>query len=88
MFIHAKYPGKDSSTGEAFARGTLIDFNPQLRTTRIVKDSKDTETGRYLAARTRSDGLVSNVFNIGGKEYYRNKRGTCEDAPACGCCTI
>jgi len=28
------------------------------------------------------------VFRIGGREYYRNARGTCEDAPCCGCCTI
>ena len=21
-----------------------------------------------------------------GREYYRNRRGLCEDAPCCGCC--
>jgi hypothetical protein len=31
---------------------------------------------------------VSDVFNISGREYYRNKAGRCEDAPCCGCCTI
>lgn len=25
---------------------------------------------------------------IGGKEYTRNAKGRCEDAPCCGCCTI
>lgn len=28
------------------------------------------------------------TFNIGGRDYYRNSRGRCEDAPCCGCCTI
>jgi len=25
-------------------------------------------------------------YGSDGKEYYRNKRGRCEDAPCCGCC--
>lgn len=29
-----------------------------------------------------------NTLVIGGKEYTRNARGICEDAPCCGCCTI
>jgi hypothetical protein len=36
----------------------------------------------------REDRYVSHIYNIGGQEYYRNKRGRCEDAPCCGCCTI
>lgn len=42
--------------------------------------------GRYLRqgmARSVSDHIV-----IGGQSFYRNKRGRCEDAPCCGCCTI
>ena len=31
---------------------------------------------------------VSDEIRIGDQTYYRNKRGTCEDAPCCGCCTI
>ncbi len=27
-------------------------------------------------------------FVIGGKDFIRNSRGRCEDAPCCGCCTI
>ena len=37
--------------------------------------------GRYNPA------WVSHVWNSGGREYYRNKQGRCEDAPCCGCCT-
>lgn len=40
--------------------------------------------GRYLR-RSMSRG-VSHIWNSGGREYYRNKKGRCEDAPCCGCC--
>jgi hypothetical protein len=40
--------------------------------------------GRYLA-RAMSRG-VSDIWSTGGREYYRNRRGLCEDAPCCGCC--
>ena len=40
--------------------------------------------GRYLA-RSMSRG-VSDIWHTGGREYYRNKAGRCEDAPCCGCC--
>jgi transposase-like protein len=31
---------------------------------------------------------VSDVIRTSGGTFYRNKRGRCEDAPCCGCCTI
>lgn len=31
---------------------------------------------------------VSDSFTFGDKTFYRNKKGRCEDAPCCGCCTI
>jgi hypothetical protein len=40
--------------------------------------------GQYMA-RSLSRG-VSDIWRAGGREYYRNKRGRCEDAPCCGCC--
>ena len=40
--------------------------------------------GQYLARSTRRG--VSDMWRVGGREYYRNKRGRCEDAPCCGCC--
>lgn len=40
---------------------------------------------RHLACES---GPSVNVFVIGGKEFTRNAKGTCEDAPCCGCCTI
>ena len=40
--------------------------------------------GRYL--RRSLERSISHVWNSGGREYYRNKTGLCEDAPCCGCC--
>lgn len=40
--------------------------------------------GRYLRA-SMARG-VSDIWTSGGREFYRNKRGRCEDAPCCGCC--
>jgi hypothetical protein len=40
--------------------------------------------GRYL--RQSLARGVSDIWTSGGREYYRNRRGVCEDAPCCGCC--
>lgn len=40
---------------------------------------------RHLACE-KQPGVIS--IRIGGKSFIRNARGTCEDAPCCGCCTI
>jgi hypothetical protein len=40
--------------------------------------------GRYLRA-SMARG-VSDIWMSGGREFYRNRRGLCEDAPCCGCC--
>ena len=40
--------------------------------------------GRYLR-QSLSRG-VSHIWTSGGREFYRNRAGRCEDAPCCGCC--
>lgn len=40
--------------------------------------------GRFVRAAMNRG--VSDVWRSGGREYYRNRRGRCEDAPCCGCC--
>ena len=40
--------------------------------------------GRYL--RQSLERGVSHLWTSGGREYYRNRAGRCEDAPCCGCC--
>lgn len=73
--ISAKYRGKCKLTGNPIKVGDLIEFDT------ITKSA-------YLINSTRLNGLVSDVFNISGREFYRNKGGRCIDAPCCGCCTI
>jgi hypothetical protein len=34
----------------------------------------------------QEDRYISNIFQVGDVELYRNKKGRCEDAPCCGCC--
>lgn len=77
----AKYKGIDSRTGYAIRPGDEIIYDTVTRTAWITDEDED-----RLTFTTKS--YVSDVFNLGGKEYYRNKAGRCEDAPCCGCCTI
>lgn len=42
--------------------------------------------GRYL--RQSMARGVSDIWTSGGREFYRNRRGLCEDAPCCGCCNV
>ena len=86
--MKAKYPGKCAVSGARIYPGDEITFDTVTRKAWIAEPGDcQVSQGSYLAARTRP-GYVSDVFNIGGKEFYRNKSGRCEDAPCCGCCTI
>jgi hypothetical protein len=77
----AKYAGIDSRTGCPIRAGDYIVYDTDTRSAWIDEDEDSyMEQTRYAY---RSD-----IFNIGGREYYRNKAGRCIDAPCCGCCTI
>jgi hypothetical protein len=41
--------------------------------------------GAYLR-RSMAHGVSDIWRGSTGREYYRNRRGLCEDAPCCGCC--
>lgn len=41
---------------------------------------------KHLACAKGEPAVMTVV--IGDREYTRNARGRCEDAPCCGCCTI
>lgn len=41
--------------------------------------------GAYLR-RSMARGVSDIWRGSNGREYYRNRRGLCEDAPCCGCC--
>lgn len=70
----AKYRGTCSESGRAILPGDRVAYSP--RTKQII----------LLETKGSSDRV--DIFVIGDKEYTRNARGRCEDAPCCGCCTI
>ena len=64
-----------------------IDYVRQLDPELVEADPESARAaGRYMRKSLRRGR--SDIFQINGREYYRNKRGKCEDAPCCGCCTI
>ena len=85
----AKYRGKCSVSGAPISPGDQITFDTVTRKAWFSEPGDcQVSSGSYLAARTRTKpGYVSDVYSIAGREYYRNKRGLCIDAPCCGCCT-
>ena len=60
---------------------TVADLDPELTAT---DPDAAIAAGRYMA-RSMARG-ISDIWRANGREYYRNKRGRCEDAPCCGCC--
>jgi len=84
----AKYRGRCSITGAAINPGDDIVFDTVSRKAFFSEPGDcqvEAAAGPYLAA--KKNRYVSNVYSIGGREYYRNKAGLCIDAPCCGCCT-
>ena len=71
----AKYPGRDARTGGPIRPGDEIQYDTATRRAWITDE--DDRPRQY-----RSD-----VFQIGGREYYQNNHGRCIDAPCCGCCS-
>lgn len=100
----ARYPGRCYATGYAIRPGDLIEFDRGTRraylidraptisaAAAMVRDMDpeiDPDTaesvGRYMASRP----YQSDIYRASGREYYRNKRGRCDDAPCCGCCNF
>jgi hypothetical protein len=82
------YAGK----GRAYLSDLIPAVDPDLALARTLDpELADSDpdaaahAGRYLRqsiARGVSDIWRSST----GKEYYRNRKGLCEDAPCCGCC--
>lgn len=70
--MRAKYPGKCSRSGARINPGDYIIFNTASRTAELEPDA---------------DKIT--FYGEHGPQYFtRNRRGRCEDAPCCGCCTI
>lgn len=84
MIMTAKYPGQCAKTGSRIKPGDRIQWDKRTRKAVLVTDD-DTLT---YAERAYLTSEVSHVFQFAsGAVGYRNKRGLCEDAPCCGCCT-
>jgi hypothetical protein len=79
--MYAKYRGTCSRTGAPINPGDQIHYDTETRRAWITDDD-DGLTFTTPARQYRSD-----VFQIGGREYFQNKRGRCIDAPCCGCCS-
>jgi hypothetical protein len=81
------YVGK----GRAYLSDLIPAIDPDLALARSIDpDLADADpdaaahAGRYL--RQSLERGVSHVWTSGGREFYRNRKGRCEDAPCCGCC--
>ena len=79
--MQAKYPGKCSLSGARINPGDFILYNTETKRAQLEPDA---DTIQFTTTGPR----VSDVFSFSGREFYRNKKGRCEDAPCCGCCNI
>lgn len=70
--MRAKYPGKCSRSGARINPGDTIIFNTASRTAELQPDAD----------------RITFYGEHGPRHFTRNRRGRCEDAPCCGCCTI
>jgi hypothetical protein len=96
----AKFPGYCAQTGARILPGDTIDYHGRGRSILRARagasardmDSPDIRPSDVqlepAGAYARLRAPVSDHYVIGGQSFYRNKRGRCEDAPCCGCCTI
>jgi hypothetical protein len=85
----AKYPGTCAVSGAPIRVGDEITYDTVARKAFFVEPGDSQVSSDYLASRTRTPKkYISDIYNVGGREYYRNKQGLCVDAPCCGCCTV
>jgi len=86
--MNARYAGFDSRTGASIRPGDQIQYDTATKRAWLSEPGDMGDLGdEQQAARRYNPTWVSHVWTSGGREYYRNKQGRCEDAPCCGCCT-
>ena len=88
----ARYAGRDAITGHTIRPGDEIQYDTVTRRAWIAEpgdmSNLEDEQRDVIDHPSRyNPAWVSHVWTSGGREYYRNKAGRCEDAPCCGCCT-
>ena len=85
----AKYPGTCAVSGAPIRPGDEIVYDTVARKAFFSEPGDCQVSSEYLASRTHiPKKYISDIYNVGGREYYRNKKGLCIDAPCCGCCTV
>ncbi len=92
VIMQARF-GSRSVTGSRINAGDSIVYDKATRQAWLVRDldpdlDPDTAVAVARTMLASSQRSVSTHVRIGGRDYYRNRRGTCEDAPCCGCCTF
>ena len=88
--ITARRPGICGKCRQRFARGTQIEWAPG-ETYHTEARCPARAGDHYGSPSEAASGVaepVSHVFETSGGTFYRNRNGTCEDAPCCGCCTV
>jgi hypothetical protein len=85
--MNARYAGFDSRTGASIRPGDQIQYDTATKRAWLA-DLDDGQQDVIDHPSRYNPTWVSHVWTSGGREYYRNKAGRCEDAPCCGCCTI
>jgi hypothetical protein len=92
VIMQARF-NSQSATGSRINAGDSIVYDKATRQAWLVRDldpdlDPDTAVAVARTMLASSQRSVSTHVRIGGRDYYRNRRGTCEDAPCCGCCTF
>lgn len=82
----ARFPGYCARTGARILPGDLIDYHGRGRS--VLRERAGARDLDSPELRPTDVGAVSDHIVIGDQSFYRNRRGRCEDAPCCGCCTI
>jgi hypothetical protein len=90
--MQARYAGRDAITGREIRPGDQIQYDTSTRRAWLAEPGDmadlDDEQRDVIDHPSRyNPAWISHVWTSGGREYYRNKAGRCEDAPCCGCCT-
>lgn len=88
----ARFASTCAATGAQIAAGDTIEYDRATKRATLVKKADGSEPqpaaphGRYMRQRLGRYGSHHARFSSGA-EAYVNKRGRCEDAPCCGCCS-
>ncbi len=85
MTIKARYPSQCAVCGGAIAPGDAIEWTRGSRARHTTCAGQTAGEHRIKRAARRYGSSYTRFSS--GAEVFTNKRGRCEDAPCCGCCS-